>query len=96
LATDAPLLVLDDSLSAVDSETESAVLGNLRRVREDRTAIIVAHRVSAVRDADHIIHLRDGRVTEQGTHAELLELGGDYARMARAQALEDEIEAMEP
>jgi len=96
LATDAPMLVLDDSLSAVDSETESAVLGNLRHVREGRTAIIVAHRVSAVRDADHIIHLRDGRVTEQGTHAELLELDGDYAQMARAQALEDEIEAMEP
>jgi ABC-type multidrug transport system fused ATPase/permease subunit len=96
IAADAPLIVLDDSLSAVDSATEVAVLENLRRVREGRTAIIVAHRVSAVRDADQIIHLRDGRVTERGTHAELIDLDGDYARMARAQALEDEIEAMEP
>ena len=56
----------------------------------------MAHRVSAVRDADSIIHLRDGRITEQGSHAELMERDGDYARMARAQALEDEIEAMEP
>ena len=64
-------------------------------MREGRTAIIVAHRVSALRDADRIIVLRDGRVAEQGTHAELLSLDGEYARLARAQALEEEIEAME-
>jgi ATP-binding cassette subfamily B protein len=95
LATRSPVLVLDDSLSAVDSETESAILQSLRRVREGRTAIIVAHRVSALRDADRIILLRDGRIAESGTHEELLERGGEYARLARAQALEEEIEAME-
>ena len=96
LATNAPVLVLDDSLSAVDSETEAAILENLRRVRRGRTALIVAHRISAVRDADVIIYLRDGGILEQGTHAELIRLDGEYARLARAQALEEEIEAMEP
>ncbi len=96
LATDAPVLVLDDSLSAVDSETEAAILENLRRVREGRTALIIAHRISALRDADNIIYLRDGGILEQGTHTELLRLDGEYARLARAQALEEEIEAMEP
>ena len=61
----------------------------------DRTAIIGAHRVSALRDADHILVLRDGRVIEEGSHEELLDLDGEYARLARAQALEEEIEAMD-
>ena len=95
IATDAPILVLDDSLSAVDAETERAILVNLRRVRSNRSAIIVAHRVSALRDADHILLLRDGRVAEEGTHDQLLERNGEYARIAHAQALEQEIEAME-
>ncbi|MEM8884054.1 MAG: ABC transporter ATP-binding protein [Planctomycetota bacterium] len=95
LISDAPILVLDDSLSAVDSETETAILHNLRRVREGRTAIIVAHRISALRDADHILLLRDGHIAEQGTHDELVALDGEYARIARAQALEEEIEAID-
>ena len=65
------ILIFDDCLSAVDTETEAVILGNLRRIMEGRTSILVSHRVSTVRDADLILVLDEGRVVERGTHCRL-------------------------
>ncbi|HEX7833730.1 MAG TPA: ABC transporter ATP-binding protein [Thermoanaerobaculia bacterium] len=86
------ILVLDDSLSAVDTHTEERILHALRTIREGRTALIVSHRVSSVKDADQIIVLDDGRVVERGTHESLLEKGGYYADLYRRQTIEAELE----
>jgi ATP-binding cassette subfamily B protein/ATP-binding cassette subfamily C protein/ATP-binding cassette subfamily B multidrug efflux pump len=94
---DAPILLLDDALSAVDTGTETLILEHLRELRAarpERSVIIVSHRLSAVVDADHIAVLRGGRITEQGTHAELLDLGGWYAAQWRYQQLEASIDAL--
>ncbi len=91
LLTDAPLLLLDDALSAVDSATEHSILAHLREQRRGRTVVIVSHRLSAVMDADAIAVLRQGQLTELGTHEELLALGtqtGWYAQQWRIQQLE--------
>lgn len=90
---DAPVLMLDDCLSSVDTHTEEAVLHGLRDVSAGRTTLIVSHRVSTVRDADEIVVLEDGEVAERGTHERLLELGGRYAALHRRQQLEEELEA---
>ena len=95
LYRDAPILVLDDSLSAVDSVTETAILQGLRTYMADRTSLIVSHRVSAVRDADRILVLEDGRLVEEGTHEQLLSLGGVYAQLLRRQLLTEEIEQID-
>ena len=89
------ILILDDSLSAVDTYTEETILHNLRDVRTDRTTLIVSHRVSTIRDADLICVLHEGKIIERGTHDELLKLGGEYADLYERQLLEEELEATE-
>ncbi len=86
------ILVLDDALSSVDTDTEERILRRLRDVMRQRTTILIAHRISTVKNADQIIVLREGQVTERGTHDELLALGGYYADLYQKQLLEEELE----
>jgi ATP-binding cassette subfamily B multidrug efflux pump len=78
LIKNAPILILDDSLSSVDTETEAAILKSLRQVRKRQTTVIIAHRISALREAEVIIVLQDGQVVQKGTHDELVEQEGPY------------------
>lgn len=89
------IVIFDDSLSAVDTETEEKILRGLREVMYNRTSIIIAHRISTVKNADRIIVLDDGMIAESGSHEELLALGGIYAAMYSRQLLEEEILAIE-
>lgn len=91
LLMDASVLILDDSLSAVDTDTEEKILENLMELRKGKTTIVIAHRISTLQKADHVAVLTDGAVTEYGTPDELLALGGFYADISRKQQLENEL-----
>lgn len=92
LMKDAPVLILDDSLSAVDTDTEEKILESLKENRAGRTTIIIAHRISTIQNADHILVLEHGHMAEYGTHAELMQAGGIYAALYAKQQLEKQLE----
>jgi ATP-binding cassette subfamily B protein len=91
LIKDADILLLDDCLSAVDTETEEAILSNLLDFCKDKTTIIVSHRVSSAKNADRIIILEEGRIIEQGSHNQLIDMGGYYADLYLRQLSEKEL-----
>ncbi len=93
LMKDAPILILDDSLSAVDTDTEKSILDNLAQVRKDKTTLLIAHRVSAVERMDKIIFLENGSIKAAGTHSQLMESSREYARLVALQQLEEDREA---
>jgi ATP-binding cassette, subfamily B, multidrug efflux pump len=93
LLSDAPILVLDDAFSSVDTETEARILEGLRAAATGRTVLFVSHRLSTLRNADFLVVLDHGRVAETGTHEELLAKGGVYAAIAERQRLAEEMEA---
>ncbi|MFI5266015.1 MAG: ABC transporter ATP-binding protein [Chloroflexota bacterium] len=89
---DPKILILDDALSSVDTSTAEQILSELRQVMRDRTTIIVSHRISAVRECDQIVVLRDGEIVERGTHLDLIRAGGEYGRIYRHQLLREELD----
>ena len=95
LVLDPKILILDDSFSAVDTNTEEEILRNLKTFMKGRTSIIISHRVSTVKDADKIVIIDKGKIAEEGTHEELLALNGMYADIYFKQQLEKELEELQ-
>lgn len=91
IAKNPSIMIFDDCLSAVDTKTEEKILNNLRRVTKDRTSIIIAHRISTVKDADEIIVLDEGRIIERGNHDYLVSIDGYYSSIYHKQLLEEKI-----
>jgi len=90
LLKDAPILILDDSVSAVDTKTEETILNNLRETRAGKTTILIAHRISTIAGMDKILFIDDGKISAVGTHDELYETNADYRKMVDLQKLEEE------
>jgi ATP-binding cassette subfamily B protein len=88
---DPKILILDDALSAVDTDTESRILTGLAEVMKGRTTIIISHRISALRSCDNIVVMQDGKIIEEGNHAELIAMDGKYADTYERQLLEQEL-----
>ncbi|MBI2997813.1 MAG: ABC transporter ATP-binding protein [Deltaproteobacteria bacterium] len=87
-----PIVILDDCLSSVDAQTEDEILNGLRSVLKEKTCVIISHRISAVKEADEILVLEEGKIIERGNHQELLLRGGFYAELFRQQQLAEELE----
>lgn len=85
------ILILDDSLSAVDTKTEEKILERLKRIMKEKTSIIISHRISTIKEADEIIFMSDGEIIERGTHEELIRLQGAYYQLYQKQLLEEMI-----
>jgi ATP-binding cassette subfamily B protein len=92
LVTDPPVLILDDCLSSVDAQTEAEILHGLRAIMKEKTCLIVSHRISAVKEADEILVLDEGKIIERGSHDELTRRGGVYAELYQQQRLSEELE----
>lgn len=88
------ILILDDAMASVDTRTEEGILSELRSVMAERTTILIAHRISTVKDADHIIVMDEGRIVEEGTHDRLVALDGIYANMFKRQHLVEELDEL--
>ncbi len=96
LMKNAPVLILDDALSAVDTDTEERILTRLKALRQDKTTLIIAHRISTIQHADHILVLEDGKAAEYGSHEELMALGGLYRSLWEKQQLEAQLAEEQP
>lgn len=92
LITDPPVLILDDCLSSVDAQTEAEILHELRAILKEKTCLIISHRISAVKEADEILVLDEGRIVERGSHSDLVQRGGLYADLYHQQRLSEELE----